>query len=335
MDPLREDFMLRSSDFRKALDVSPPTMNEIFKKAGMTLAPDAGKRAGAKSIAPEQVRRVLEMRGFEYPRRAWVISFMICKGGTGKTTSSFFLSQRIAAYGGRVLAIDADPQGNLTAAFALEQYDFELTEETPVLVDAFADKITIEDMIIPVTSNLHLVPSTPMNSTLDSRIRDKFKNPSLALKTKIKPLLSKYDYVLIDCAPALNLTNTAMVAASDLVILPVNPDNFSQIGLNQTLDEIDTIKHDFGLQVDSKIIFTRFDAREFTSLRYLGEVAKERKELMYETVIKTSADVKNVITRREDLFANSKSSAKEDYDNLAKEIMGLKKGLRRKSKKQV
>lgn len=335
MEPLREDFMMRSSDFRKALDVSAPTMNEIFKKAKLNIAPDAGKRAGAKSVAPDQVRKILEMRGYEYPGTARVVSLMICKGGTGKTTSSYFLSQRIASYGARVLVIDADPQGNLTAAFALERYDFEISEETPVLVDAFTDDTTIQDLIIPVSPYLHLIPSTPMNSTLDSRIRDKYKNPSLALKSKLKPLLPKYDYILIDCAPALNLTNTAIVAASELVILPVNPDNFSQIGLKQTLEEIETIESDFGLDVDTKIIFTRFDAREFTSLRYLSEIANERKGQMYETVIKTSSEVKNVITRREDLFAIAKSSAKEDYDNLTKEIMGLKEGLRRKGKSRT
>lgn len=231
--------------------------------------------------------------------------------------------------------IDADPQGNLTAAFALEQYGFELNEETPVLVDVFTGESELKDVIVNVTPSLHLVPSTPMNSTLDSRIRENFKNPSLALKNKLKPLLSSYDYILIDCAPALNLTNTAMVSASDLVILPVNPDNFSQIGLNQTLDEIETIERDFSLDVETKIIFTRFDAREFTSLRYLSEIASNRKEQMYETVIKTSADVKNVITKQEDLFTYSKSSAKADYDNLTKEIMGLKKGLRKKGKKQA
>jgi chromosome partitioning protein len=310
-------------------------MNEIFKKAGTNLVNDEGKRSGAKSVTPEQVRKILQMRGFEYPQRARVIAFMICKGGTGKTTSSFFLSQRIASYGARVLMIDADPQGNLTAAFALEQYGFELNEETPVLVDVFTGESELKDVIVNVTPSLHLVPSTPMNSTLDSRIRENFKNPSLALRNKLKPLLSSYDYILIDCAPALNLTNTAMVSASDLVILPVNPDNFSQIGLNQTLDEIETIERDFSLDVETKIIFTRFDAREFTSLRYLSEIASNRKEQMYETVIKTSADVKNVITKQEDLFTYSKSSAKADYDNLTKEIMGLKKGLRKKGKKQA
>jgi chromosome partitioning protein len=335
MEALRSDFTIKSSDFRKALDVSPPTMSEILKKAGVSLLPEEGKRAGARSMPPEHVRKILEMRGFEYPGRARVIAFMICKGGTGKTTSTFFLSQRLAAYGARVLVIDADPQGNLTAAFALDQYDVEVDSDTPVLVDIFTNEAGIEDVIIKVTPFLHLLPSTPMNSTLDGRIREKFKNPSLPIKNLISALAEQYDYILIDCAPALNLTNTAVVSAANLVVLPINPDNFSMMGLAQTIDEIETIEQDFSVKVEKKIVLTRFDAREFTSLRYLSEVSQTYQKHLCETVIKTSSDVKNVVTKRQDLFSITKSSARSDYDSLAREIMGLQNGLRKKSKKKA
>jgi chromosome partitioning protein len=333
METLRPAFTLKSSDFRKALDISAPTMNDIFKKAGISLEPDNGKRAGAKNIKPYQVRKILEMRGYQYPQKTQVIAFMICKGGTGKTTSSFFVSQRLASYGAKVLVIDADPQGNLTSAFSLQNYGIELSTETPVLVDVLNDEVKIEQALLPVTDFLHLLPSTPMNSTLDGRIREKYKNPSLALKSKLQPIAAKYDYILIDCAPALNLTNTAIVSASNIVVLPVNPDNFSMMGLQQTLEEVKTIEDDFNISIDTKVILTRFDAREFTSLRYLAEITDAYKDYLFETVIKTSADVKNVITKHDDLFSYSSSSAKEDYDSLTKEIMGLQNGLRRKSKK--
>lgn len=334
MDTLRADYMLKSSDFRKTLDVSAPTMNEILKRAGISLAPDQGKRAGAKSVPPAEVRKVLKMRGFEYPDRAKIMVFMICKGGTGKSTSTYFISQRLVSYGAKVLVIDADPQGNLTGAFGLDQYNVELNSDTPILVDLFTGEVGIDDIIVHISPSLDLIPSTPMNSTLDGRIRDKYKNPSLAMKNLIRPLLNSYDYILIDCAPALNLTNTAMVSAADLVILPINPDNFSMMGLQQTLDEIETIENDFAVRVDKKIVLTRFDARELTSLRYLSEVSQIYQKHLCETVIKTSADVKNVVTKREDLFSYSKSTAKADYDNLTREIMGLQNGLRKKPRRQ-
>ena len=200
------------------------------------------------------------------------------------------------------------------------------------LVDVLTNQCSIQEAIIAITPTLHLVPSNPLNANLEGKIREHHKNPSLPIKRALAPLLAQYDYILIDCAPALNLTNTAIVSASDMVILPVAPDKFSQLGPHQTLQEIGQIEQDFSLQIDKRIIFTKFDAREFTSLKYLAEIADKHKDTRFETAIRTCADVKNAITRREDLFSLKKSNAKEDYDAFAQEIMGLDKffGGRRK-----
>jgi chromosome partitioning protein len=150
------------------------------------------------------------------------------------------------------------------------------------------------------------------------------------LKKALAPVASNYDFILIDCAPALNLTNTAIISAADTVILPVAPDKFSQIGLDQTLREINQIEQDFGLSVETKILFTKFDAREFTSLKYLSEIVNKHTERRFLTAIRTCSDVKNAITRKEDLFALKKSNAKEDFDSFAREMMGLDKFVGRR-----
>jgi chromosome partitioning protein len=257
---------------------------------------------------------------------------MICKGGVGKTTSTYFSAQRLSSYGAKVLVIDADPQGNLTSAFNLEQYGVGIDEETPVLLDVITSQCTIDESIIPVTLNLHLLPSTPLNANLDGKIRDNYKNPSLPVKKVIAQVMDRYDYILIDCAPALNLTNTAVVCASDMVILPVAPDKFSQLGLNQTLQELSQIESDFSLTFNKKILFTKYDGREFTSLKYLTDIAEKYNDLRFNTAIRTSADVKNAITKREDLYSYKKSNAKEDYDSFVFELMGLDKAFRKTTK---
>lgn len=326
---LRQSHYISSSDFRTTIGVAASTLNEIYKKNGVKLA--SGSKRNTKYLNPTDARKVLETRGYRFPKKAKIISLMICKGGTGKSTSSFYLSQRLASYGARVLVIDADPQGNLTLAFDLEEYGIELNAETPVLYDVYNKDLDIEDVIITVTPNLHLIPSTPENSVLDDTIKRKHVNPSLPLKEALKPLMKDYDYVIVDCAPALNLTNTTVIAASDIVLLPVNPDAFSEMSLNQTLSEIERIEEGFKLNIDRRIVFSRFDQREYTSLRYLSSIFEEKKDHMFKTIIRTSADLKNAISKSEDLFSYSKSTAKEDYDNLACEVMGLK-GLPKKRK---
>lgn len=331
MKSLREPLTVRSVELRTTIGVAPATLTDICKKVGIESPIEDQRRGSAKHFSSYDVRKILEFRGFAFPNRAEVIAMMICKGGVGKTTSTFYLAQRLAAYGANVLAIDGDSQGNLTSAFNLEQYGIVIDEETPVLMDIINDQCIISDAIISITPNLHLVPSSPLNSNLDGKIREKYKNPSLAVKKAIRSILNNYDFILIDCAPALNLTNTAIACASDVVILPVAPDKFSQLGLEQTLQELGQIEQDFSIKLDKKIIFTKYDGREFTSLKYLTEIADKYNNLRLNTAIRTSADVKNAITKKEDLFSYKKSNAKEDYDNFAREIMGLDKHFARKA----
>jgi chromosome partitioning protein len=103
------------------------------------------------------------------------------------------------------------------------------------------------------------------------------------------------------------------------------------LGLEQTLVELRQIEQDFDFKVDKKIIFTKYDGREFTSLKYLAEIAEKYKDLRLNTAIRTSADLKNAITKKEDLFSYKKSTGREDYDSFAKEVMGLDKLVSRKS----
>lgn len=326
---------IRSTDLRTALNIAPATMNDLLKKTGVQYLPGQAKpgRGAAKDFSSSDSRRLLEAKGFVYPTPAKVISFMMCKGGVGKTTSSFFVANRMAAYGARILVVDGDSQGNLTSAFDLSSMKIEIDEETPILVDLLTKDASIDEAIIAFSPFLHLIPSTPLNSILESKIRDNFKNPSVPFSKIFEIVKDRYDYIIIDCAPALNLTNTAIICASDLVVLPVAPDKFSQIGLEQTLKEIHQIEEDFPEigKRETRVIFTRFDAREYTSLKYLSEIADSNKERMFKTMIRTASDLKNAITKKEDLFQYKNSNAKDDYDSFVKEIMGIDTFFSKKS----
>jgi chromosome partitioning protein len=322
MNALREEHTIRSTELRDMLNTTASTLYDYFRKLQVEYAQDSGKGA-SKQIPGSQVRKLLEFKGYQFPTHAKVISFMNQKGGCSKTTNTFFLSQRLSSYGARVLAIDSDSQANLTSAFNLEQYGLELDESTSVLVDVIEGKAQIEETILAITPTLHLLPSSPYNATLEAKIRDNYKNPSIALRQIIEHLLPRYDFILIDCSPSLNLTNTAVISASDLVIIPVEPSKFSKIGLNLTLKEIEQIERAFNLRIESKIVFTKFDQRQFISMKYLGETAAEYPDKMLKTMIRTSTDVATAVAKKEDLFSYKKSSGKEDYDSLAREVMGL------------
>ena len=324
-DALRHDFYLNSNDLRKTLGLTAPAMSAIFSKLEVSFVEEE-KNGKTRKIPPQEVRRILESRGYKYPTTAVKKGFLVCKGGTGKTSSSYLVGIRLSSYGARVLLIDGDPQGNLTGAFCLHQYDMDMTPETPVLLDVVSKEIKIEEAIIKVTSHLHLLPSTNMNSNLENYIKSKFYNASLPMNDAISSVLNNYDYIIFDCAPALGILNASIVCALDEVILPINGDAFSMSALKDTLAELSRIEIEFKHSVSKKVVFTRYDEREYVSKKYLGDVANQYGPMLFDTVIKQCADIKTAISKNEDLFTfTKKSNARDDYDEFSKEILGLNK----------
>ncbi len=273
-------------------------------------------------VTQQASRKEIERCGGRFPLHGRIIAFLMCKGGVGKTTSAFFTARRLFSYGAKVLVVDADPQSNLTEAFDLEKHGISIDEETPVLLDVLEKRCVLEEAIIQVEPGLALLPSTPMNSNLDAKIRDTYKNPSIALRRFLEPLKRSYDFIIVDCAPALNLTNTAVVCAAETVLMPVTPDRFAKMGLGLSIKELQQIEEDFQILLKKQILLTRYDSREYTSQRYLEEIKTTFKDLksgisIVPVVIRSSAEVKNAVARGEDLFQGG-SRAGHDYDALAK-----------------
>lgn len=342
MDTLRAEYSLKSTDLRKSLNISAATFNEAYKRAGVTFKNDA-IRGSSKELEATQVRKVLENRGLVFPSPAQIIAIAITKGGTGKSSTAIFLSHRLAQYGARVLIIDTDHQSNTTEAFGLEKYGIEIDPETPVVRDVIKGDASIDEAIFAVTPTLHLLPSSPLNSRLDEAIQSESANPGLTFVDILRPIRNRYDFIIIDCAPALSLANQAIFNAADTVLMPVTLDRFAQSGLENTIEEIKKVQKGYRRNeagevirpINYKILFNKFDAREYVSMRYYSEISEQYKDHLFNTVIKTSADVKTAQARRDDLFTYKKSSAREDFDALTKEILGWDAITNRKTQKNA
>ena len=260
-------------------------------------------------------------RGFYFPDKACRISFIMCKGGVGKTTVSYFLGQRLASYGARVLLIDSDPQGNLTAALRPDRFGISLTESTPVLVDVLTGKCRVDEAILKLTPQLHLLPSTAINSLLERRLLELGGNAITRLDQILRLVDRSYDYIIIDCAPSLNVVNASIIYSSDQVILPVQLDEFSRLGLKQTLMEIKGLEKELGFVTNVKILLNRFNAREKLSFLYLGHLAEEYRSLLMHSTIRQSAEIKMALSLQRDFFSRTKSKAREDFDALTREFL--------------
>lgn len=271
-----------------------------------------------KLISSTEVRRLLIERGFIYPKQD--ISFQIVKGGTGKTSLSFSLAVRANHYGARILAIDLDQQGNLTRSFNVE------ARNKPVWLNIIRDNVRSEDAIVEIADGLSLIPSNLNNSRLDVELTQSSANLKDMIKDHLHSIRERYDLIIMDCPPAINKINTAATCASDLIIIPINPDPYAMDGLEFTIAELNKIKKDFKLKYNYRILWNRYDARERLGAVYMHLIAKNEElvEKLLPLVIRTDTSLKNAIFDSKSIFElNKKASIREDIDQFTKEILGI------------
>ncbi|WP_293311633.1 AAA family ATPase, partial [Mycolicibacterium sp.] len=147
---------------------------------------------------------------------AVVISMCNQKGGVGKTTSTINLGASLAAYGRKVLLVDLDPQGALSAGLGVPHYELANTVHN-LLVEP---RVPIDDVLIKTkVDGLDLVPSNIDLSAAEIQLVNEVGREQ-ALARALRPLLDQYDYVLIDCQPSLGLLTVNALACSDAVIIP-------------------------------------------------------------------------------------------------------------------
>ncbi|BEN04614.1 chromosome partitioning protein ParA (plasmid) [Serratia marcescens] len=177
---------------------------------------------------------------------ASIIAIMNNKGGAGKTSTITNLAMTLAQAGRRVLLIDGDQQANSTEVMANGKKYYAQYGHT--ICDLYNNpRFNIFDAIIPAVSgedvidNLFIIPSDPsfervMENCLTRHHREKI------LSRHLQPVMDKFDYILIDCSPGLNLSTTNAAFMADHVIIPVDGGSFALTGLDVVLDYLDEIR---------------------------------------------------------------------------------------------
>lgn len=274
-----------------------------------------------KTVLPKVARDLISP--FRSDLGAQVISFQMLKGGVAKTSSALNIGIRAAQYGLRVLMLDLDQQANLSFALGVA------SDSVPVWLDIVEKKVTPKQATISIFENLDLIPSNLNNSVLEKVLIKTHRNWANAIKLPLSELRQDYDWVIIDTAPSLSLVNTAVTCASHLVILPVSPEPFAIAGLRKHLQELNEMESEFELagKLQKRVLFTRFDGREKLSQSYLDQVAEEFPNLLLDSYIRNSSELKKTVEEGKTIFQVS-SNAKEDYDLVTQELLQLLEGGR-------
>jgi chromosome partitioning protein len=293
------------------------TTADLINVFGNGFVPDT-ELQNPKIATASSLRKLFEDRGFHYPNQN--VSFQVVKGGTGKTSLSYSLAIRACHYGARVLCIDFDQQGNLTRSFNVQARD------KFVWLNIFRDRVDISSAIVNIAEGLDLIPSNLNNSRLDVELNGVASNLRDMIRDKLEPIRKNYDLVIMDCPPAINKINTAITCASDLVLIPINPDPYAMDGLEFTVSELERVKSDFKLKFDYQVVWNRFDGRERLSAYYIHELSQQARyeDHVCPIVIRTDASLKNAVFDTKSVFEMSRKSAvREDVDQFAKEILGI------------
>jgi chromosome partitioning protein len=245
----------------------------------MTESPDSDVVVGLTGRPPRAIPEP-EPRTSHGPAK--VVAMCNQKGGVGKTTSTINLGAALAEYGRRVLLVDMDPQGALSAGLGVPHYELENTIHN-VLVEP---RVSIDDVLLSTrVKYLDLVPSNIDLSAAEIQLVNEVGREQ-TLGRALHPVLDRYDYVLIDCQPSLGLLTVNGLACSDGVVIPTECEYFSLRGLALLTDTVDKVRDRLNPKLEiSGILLTRYDPRTVNAREVMARVVERFGDLVFDTVI--------------------------------------------------
>lgn len=277
-------------------------------------------------------RKIVDMSAFPEPPvldshgPARVISLCNQKGGVGKTTTTISLAGALAEMGRRVLVIDFDPQGALTAGLGAVAHDVPTIYNLLVperSSDPLAVKLSIRDVIQSTkVDNIHLVPANIDLSAAEVQLVNEVAREHV-LADVLKPILGEYDVIFIDCQPSLGLLTVNALTASHGVLIPLACEFFALRGVSLLLDTIDKVKARLNpiIEVDG-IVPTMYDPRTLHSIEVLDLVKQNLGDKVLDTIIRRTVKFPDstVVGIPITQFAPDHSAA-EAYRDLARELI--------------
>jgi chromosome partitioning protein len=253
-----------------------------------------------------------------------VIAVANRKGGVGKTTTAINIATAMAAIGKKVLVLDLDPQGNATTSMGVDKRKCEYSSYD-VLINNINPELAVKPCEIP---DFYILPSKPELAGAEIELIDVEKR-EFVLRRALMTLTGKYDYVLIDCPPSLNLITINALVAANSVIIPLQCEFLALEGLTDLVKNINQIKKVFNpmLKVQG-IILTMYDRRNNLSSMVEKDVRQYFGELVYQTVIPRSVRISEAPSHGKPiLIYDFKSVGAQAYINLAKEVLKREKEI--------
>jgi chromosome partitioning protein len=254
------------------------------------------------------------------------------KGGVGKSTTVVNLAAYLGSRDYRVLCVDSDPQGNTTTGFGIKKRTVAAST-----YEVLTGKCRIQDAIIHTDfKNVSIIPATENLAGCEIELVN-YENRVNRLKMQLLTCKLDYDFIFIDCPPALGTITINSLVASDSVIVPMLAEFYALEGLSQLVNSIKIVKNNYNptLEIEG-ILFTMFDGRLNVSNDVVAEVEKYFPDKVFSTKIPRNVRVSEAPSHGKPVMYYDKTSkGAEFYELLGHELLGEAQRIAKKKKRPL
>ena len=239
------------------------------------------------------------------------------KGGVGKSTTAINLAACLGKMGQRVLVIDMDPQGNTTSGLGVDK------EQENTVYELLLQECTLEDCVQKLEfENLSMIPSNVNLAAAEIELIG-VDNKEYIIKNEVEKVKDRYDYIIIDCPPALSMLTINAMTTANSVLVPIQCEYYALEGLSQLIHTIELVQERLNPKLEIEgVVFTMYDARTNLSLQVVENVKDNLNQNIYKTIIPRNVRLAEAPSYGMPInLYDPKSSGAESYLLLAEEVI--------------